>query len=576
MTMTMAVDSYQRGRYDTRPVLRVPGLTVLGRREVEETLASLATGQILLVDGFLGIDWDSIRTWMTTLSSFECLEFIDVRSAMRSHEETERRIRPFLGDPDPVFGTLFRGELEEFFDPQRLGALRDRVRRGEAVVFGPGAGLVTESGSLVYLDVSKETLQTCAGVRLNLGQTTPCAEKFYKRCYFIDWPVLERHRHTLRNRISLWIDANSADWFGVRGTDLERAILASAERPFRTKPWFLPGPWGGQFLKHHVGLSATIPNIAWSYELITPENGMLVGDERGSLELPFAFMLAGAPVAFLGVDVAALFENQFPIRFDYLDTISGGNLSCQCHPSSEFIRGHFGERFTQDESYYIVESGQNSYVYLGFREDRSQADFWRAAKVAQLEGRAFEIADYINAWPSKKHDIFLIPNGTVHCSGSNNLVLEISATPYIYTFKIYDYLRPNLNGQLRQLYIDYAERNTCPERTASWVHANLIPRPKLLNQGGDWQEYVVSDNPLLFYDIRRVEFSSRVTQQTNGGVLVVNLVEGEEADLLSSAGALRIHCAETAVVPAATGLFELVNRGRSKAKLLKAFVRTSQ
>ncbi|HEY6369581.1 MAG TPA: mannose-6-phosphate isomerase, partial [Candidatus Sulfotelmatobacter sp.] len=109
-----------------------------------------------------------------------------------------------------------------------------------------------------------------------------------------------------------------------------------------------------------------------------------------------------------------------------------------------------------------------------------------------MEGRAFEIGDYINAWPSKKHDIFLIPNGTVHCSGSSNLVLEVSATPYIYTFKIYDYLRPNLNGQLRQLYIDCAERNACPERTASWVRANLIPRPKLLNQGSDWQEYVVS------------------------------------------------------------------------------------
>jgi mannose-6-phosphate isomerase class I len=574
--MTMAVDSYARGLYDPRPVLEVPGLAVLRRQEIEQALASLANGQVLLVDGFLGIDWDSIRRWMSALSSFERFEFLDVRSAMRSPEETERLILPFLGDPDPVFGTLFQGTLEELFDPQRLEALRGRVRRGEAVVFGPGAGLVSPSAPVVYLEVSKETLQTRSSVRLNLGQTAACAEKFYKRAYFIDWPVLERHRHALRSRISLWIDANGADWVGVHGTHLERAIQASAGRPFRTKPWFLPGPWGGQFLKHHVGLDATVPNIAWSYELIAPENGVLIGDGQRCLELPFAFMLAGAPVAFLGVDVAALFENQFPIRFDYLDTMLGGNLSCQCHPSSEFIRGHFGERFTQDESYYIVESEPNSSVYLGFREDRSPADFWRAAKAAQSKRRAFDIGDYINAWPSKKHDIFLIPNGTVHCSGSGNLVLEVSATPYIYTFKIYDYLRPNLNGQLRHLYIDYAERNTCPARTTSWVHANLIPRPKLLTQGTDWQEYIVSDNPLLFYDIQCVEFSSRVTQRTDGGVLVVNLVEGEEADLVSSAGTLRIHYAETAVVPAATGPFELVNRRGSKAKLLKAFVRTSK
>jgi hypothetical protein len=109
--------------------------------------------------------------------------------------------------------------------------------------------------------------------------------------------------------------------------------------------------------------------------MIAPENAVLIGDDSAALELPFSFILEANPFSILGTEVAARFTSQFPIRFDYLDTISGGNLSCQCHPSNEFIQSNFGELFTQDESYYIVESDPESYVYLGFRAEFDPVDF---------------------------------------------------------------------------------------------------------------------------------------------------------------------------------------------------------
>ena len=74
------------------------------------------------------------------------------------------------------------------------------------------------------------------------------------------------------------------------------------------------------------------PNYAWSFELIAPENGILLGDGERVLECSFDYLLWQETDAVLGAPVAARYGSYFPIRFDYLDTMGGTNLSCQVHP----------------------------------------------------------------------------------------------------------------------------------------------------------------------------------------------------------------------------------------------------
>ena len=102
-----------------------------------------------------------------------------------------------------------------------------------------------------------------------------------------------------------------------------------------------------------------------SYELITPESGILLGDAE-PLEVGFELLMHLEGARVLGPDVAARFGFSFPIRFDYLDTLDGGHLSLQCHPTRAYAREIFGLDYTQDETYYVMETTPGASVFLGF------------------------------------------------------------------------------------------------------------------------------------------------------------------------------------------------------------------
>ena len=69
----------------------------------------------------------------------------------------------------------------------------------------------------------------------------------------------------------------------------------------------------------------------------------------------------------------------------------------------------------------------------------------------------FDITDFVQTFPATPHQLFLIPAGTPHGSGEGNVVLEVSATPYLYSLRFYDWLRRDGNGQ-RPVHVEHAFR----------------------------------------------------------------------------------------------------------------------
>lgn len=135
------------------------------------------------------------------------------------------------------------------------------------------------------------------------------------------------------------------------------------------------------------------------------------------------------------------FGTSFPIRFDYLDTMGGGNLSLHCHPQEQYMREVFGWPYTQHETYYVTASEAGAQVLLGLTEQADLDLMRRQVEDAIANGTPMPVEDHIQTHPATVGRLFMIPAGTPHASGAGNLVLEVSATPYLYSLRFYDWLR---------------------------------------------------------------------------------------------------------------------------------------
>ncbi len=577
------------GQYDIYPAYPLePGQIQIG---FEALVEAIDEASIVVIDGYPGVLWDSFRAQLEEELSSKGLSphFTAVEQAMLPPDAVDVLIAPYLGDDDPLFGFRFPGELVDFFDRNRLASLHP-APVSVNVVYGTGAALAGWDGLLIYVDVPKNEIQfrARAGSVKNLGAAAPLDPKLaYKRSYFIDWPTTNRHKDSLLPRIDWIVDEQRPDQPAfMPGQTLRDGLARMAHSFFRVRPWFEPGPWGGQWIKAHIPMLAqAVPNYAWSFELIAPENGLLFQSDGRLLEVSFDTLMAQEYQAVLG-ECAPNFRHEFPIRYDFLDTVDGGNLSVQCHPRPEFIRAQFGETFTQDECYYILDSVPGARVNQGFQAGVDPNAFKAALLHSAQTSEPVDIERFVCSFPVEKHDFVLIPNGTVHGSGIGSLVLEISATPYIFTFKMYDWLRMGLDGKPRSLNIERAFQNLYFDRQGECIQREFVSHPVVLSQGtlqsqgsagGAWWRVVhLPTHAHHFYDVHRLEFNGSVDVETQGSCHVLSLVEGQTVRLETPGGASAVfNYAETFVVPAAAGRYRLTSPTGEAVKVVKTFVKPS-
>ena len=436
--------------------------------------------------------------------------FFMTKDAYLSDAEIDQLTHPDVTD-DRIFGYMTRLNIKAFFDQNKIAEMRSRIREAKelVIIYGTGAAVVAEQHDLlVYTDMARWEIQ----MRMrreevaNLGVNNHTLEfsRKYKRAYFVDWRVADKLKRKLMDRWDYVLDTNTPDNPKMASGEAVRSGFQQAvNQPFRVVPFFDPGPWGGQWMKEVCDLDRSTVNYAWCFDCVPEENSLLLGFGNITMELPSINLVFYQPKELLGENVYSRFGAEFPIRFDFLDTMDGGNLSLQVHPLTEYIREHFGVFYTQDESYYMLDAKEDAVVYLGLKENIQPDVMIRDLRAAQNGGPDFDAEKHVEKWTVKKHDHVLIPAGTVHCSGKNSMVLEISATPYIFTFKLWDWGRLGLDGLPRPINIEHGKKNIQWDRTKQWVSQNLINRFKKIAEGDGWKEERTGLHETEFIETRR-------------------------------------------------------------------------
>ena len=587
--------------YDKTPAVAVPpahaSACSVGWDAIAATLKKAVAGRartVIAVECYPCVHDDDLRAELTRV--LQPALVLDSKAAFKTPAVVDALVAPFLGGDDPVFGYLNQTlNLPDFLDAARRAELTAQLAAatsGVILLVGPAASILAPAADvLVFADMPRwegQLRQRRATVdNLGVRNRGLKASLQYKRSFFIDWRVADRLKQATMAKWDFLLDTTELTQPPklITGAAHLAGLAAASARPFRVVPFFDPGPWGGQWMREVCQLPDGPPNYAWCFDCVPEENSLLLEFAGGvRVEIPSINLVFNRPVELLGEPVYVRFGPEFPIRFDFLDTMGGGNLSYQVHPLTEYAREHFGLPYTQDESYYMLDAQPGAVVYLGCKDGTQPEEMFAELRAAQRGEKLFDAEKFTGTFPAKKHDHFLIPAGTLHCSGANSMVLEISATPYIFTFKLWDWARLGLDGKPRPLNIDRGEKVVLWHRDESYARQHLVNQFTPVASGPGWREERTGLHQAEFIETRRHWFTGPVTHNTGGaalgGVNVINLIEGDEAVVESPTGAFApftVHYAETFIIPAAVGAYTIrpsqPNPTREFATL-KAFVRT--
>jgi len=579
--------------YDKFPVIQLPNSYVNDcfsgwNNIIDEIKRKLANNikkkKIIVIEFYPGVLENEIKGVFEV--AFPNSIIINSSSVMLEEEKLNVLLKDDITE-DEIFGYMTRKNIDCFFNTEKIETLRKQVESAQndlIIIYGIGAAYIQPGFDiLIYADMTRWEIQrrfrSNEVGNIGIKNENERASLKYKRGFFVDWCICDRFKKKLMCKWDYVLDTNIKKHPHMATAEAIRAGLRkTVNQPFRIVPFFDPGPWGGQWMKEVCDLDRESVNFAWCFDCVPEENNLLLSIGDVKFQLPAINLVFAHPKELLGKPVYARFGDEFPIRFDFLDTMQGGNLSLQVHPLTEYIQEKFGMHYTQEESYYMLDAKEDAVVYLGLKNEINKDMMLKELDESQITGK-FDAEKYIGRYLVKKHDHILIPPGTIHCSGINGMVLEISATPFIFTFKLWDWARLGLDGRPRPINIEHGKNVIQWNRDEDWVKAEGINQITPIAEGDGWREEKTGLHECEFIETRRHWFTEKVFHKTNGSVNVLNLVEGREVIVESPTNTFEpfiIHYAETFIIPEAVKEYTIRPYGEAKGKecaTIKAYVR---
>lgn len=559
--------------FDLHPVFTIDGTqSWKGYQEISKIInyemQKYESKCVLVIDSYYHINHKELREYF--IDNIKPQLVICTDDLRADDDILHERLDKFITN-DRINGVFAIGQIDEYFDSEKIKTAQELIHnttQGMIVVYGIGAALVTKGDILVYNNITIQRVKDGYLSSLsNWGMNNPHEDPLTKEKIFnfVEAKYFDNHKRHLFNDMDYVIDGDDIDNpVMVTGDDFRKTLNYFASHPFKLEPFFNRGVWGGHWCKDVLKGGLDRENTAWGMTGWMNFQNALAKLGNHEFRIVGRDIVQYKPIEFLGNQNYFWFGYNCPLGCDFLDTWGGGNLSLQVHPDISYAQEEFNFPFGHYESYYMLDTSENSQVYLGIKEGVKKDDLVKAFKDAQITGK-FDDEKWINHFPMKNHDHIYIPSGTIHASGKDTLVLEINPIGF-QTFKLWDWGRIDADGKPRPINIDHGEKVIQERYQTQFVKDQLISKKAEIARGTGWRK---EHSGTMEYELLKVDrywFNKPIFFETKDHVKLHVLVEGEEAMIVSPNNEfepIEMHYAEAVFIPASIGQYVIKPKNRS-------------
>lgn len=544
----------------------------------------------IAIDGWYGVDFAEFVNLIKKGIANEDVEvdFIPMADYTLDKQAMKEYKHRYITD-DSSFGWVNDSEtIEDILNEGKVAKLKEKIKAKERtiVVYGYGSAckwLLEYYDHVMYMDKTQQPMlwQMWGGELIPFGEKEPQKDYEWKEMYYCDYYLLIRHKFKLFNNADYYIQAVDIQNLKMMPMDSFREIVQTLLKyPIKEVEIYQPGPWGGYRFKDLWDIKG-LGCSGWN-ELAGVELSVMVevGDGK-EINIPFSNM------TYYGKELVGEYtDKKYPGLFPLSVWCDDGyfpepvsqersSMPIHNHPDTDYVNRNFNEPLGRYETYYIMEAYEGANTLMGFK-DNADLEAWekKCRKSNNLE--YFEDwQDYICRWDSRVGDLYLIPPGTDHGHGGNQMVLEMDTCPSVagteYSFFSYGYASPTWDDKTKtmtakpmRIQPDHVFPNS-KWRRESYVKDNLRAQKSVVKWTKEYYMERYASLPEMPFEIERILFSEKAENDTQGRFAqVVTLAAGKKATIRSKQNpelCTELNQYQACVIPASFGEYEVISEG---------------
>ena len=504
--------------------------------------------------------------------------------------------KKFLTD-DPGFGWVnMDGRLEDILDGAKVDAVREQIKSTDGIVilYGSAASTKLLDGLFdmtLFMDIPREQMlwKMWDGNLIPFGSDTPDAGYMWKEYYYCDYYLLHFMKKEVLEKMDYYLESIAFDTLKlIPRAAYDEMIKALVSQPVKQIKEFQPGPWGAYRYRDLFNVPGLGCN-AWN-RLASPELGLLVDVGREeNIELPLMSLMQ------YGKELCGkLLHEKYPDLFPLEIWLDDGyfpepqpaeriSMPIHNHPGSDYVKKHFNEPLGRYETYYIAEAYEGANTWMGFKDDADleewERECYRSDNIVPIE----KWKDYIANHVSNEGDLYLIPPGTVHGHGGNQMVLEMDTCPSIagteYSFFEYDFARKTWNdkeqtmsGRPMKMHLEHAFDNE-KWRREPYVKEHLRAGRHVTEWNKEYSRDEYDTLPEMPFTVERLHFYNRAVNDTKMKFMhLVTLTVGTKVRIVSKSDPTKfttLNRLQSAIIPASFGEYEIINDDGGNSTLVQ-------